>query len=262
MSSNHKVYGLRDPRDGRIRYIGKSINPEHRLTVHLYYARRGTCTHALRWMKGLLNNDLKPDVVILEDEIAEAMIDERERWWIAEGERRGWCLTNMTEGGDGGAYKYPESGAKISAKLKGKKKPPRTAEHSRKLAESHIGKKLSQESIAKRSETIHKKHLAGYRRAQHSRESIERQANALRGRKHSPETIERRADAARGKTHPDEWRQHISDGLKERHYVHPPEVIEKIAAKKRGTHLTDEQKKKISDALKRHHAAKRAQQET
>lgn len=260
MSLQHQIYALVDPRDNEIRYIGKSVNPQKRLNMHLFYASHGAHTYALRWIKGLLNNDLQPILRILEENISTDQIDEREKWWIAEGFRRGWRLTNMTEGGDGGAYKYPESGAKISAALKGKKRGPISEEHRQRLIESHKGKKPTPEAIAKRSETVRRKHAEGYKRPPKSQESIERQRQKLLGRKQPAEEIKKRAAAARGRKHPEEWRKNISEGLKRRHYVHPPETIEKIAAARRGKPISAEHKAALIEGQKRARARKKAEQ--
>ena len=246
----HSIYGLVDPETGEMRYVGKSKNPKARLGVHLCYARQGKCTHAFRWIKGLIDRGTTPGLVILENNITEECIDERERWWISEGIKRGWRLTNMTEGGDGGHPKYPETSQKLSQANKGKPKPPRSEEHRRKLSEAIRGRKLSPESIAKRSETVREKHAKGYHRPPRSQEAIEKQRRALVGRKQSPEFIEKRIAPLRGKKRTDEQKRHISEALKRRHYVHPPETLEKIAAARRGKPLSEETKAKISAAVK------------
>lgn len=257
----HKVYGLTDPRTGEVKYIGKSVNPIHRLAVHLHYAAKGGHTHAFRWMKGLLDQGLKPGLVILEEGIPETEVDDRECWWIAEGEERGWRLTNMTDGGDGGHHKYPETGAKISAALKGKPKSPRSTEHSQKLAKALRGRKLSPEAIAKRSETVRRKHAEGYKRPPKSEESKEKQRQKMTGRKQSPEEIEKRIAPLRGSKRTDEQRQNISEGLKARHFVHSPEVIERIAASKRGKPLSPETKARIAEGVRKARAAKKQNQD-
>lgn len=260
MSLQHQVYALVDPRDNEVRYIGKSVNSKKRLYMHIFCARRGTHTYALRWLKGLLNRSLQPILRILEENISTDQIDEREKWWIAEGFNRGWRLTNMIEGGDGGAYKYPESGAKISAALKGKKRGPISEEHRQKLIESHKGKKPTPEAIAKRSETVRRKHAEGYKRPPKSQESVERQRQKVLGRKASAEEIEKRAAAVRGRHHSEEWRKNISEALKRRHYVHPPETIEKIAAAKRGKPISAAHKAALIEGQKRALARKKAEQ--
>jgi hypothetical protein len=241
----HKIYALVDPRTNEVRYIGKSVNPEQRYTVHLAYARKGTQTYACRWIKGLLNEGLAPQLNILESDISTDRIDEREIWWIAEGARLGWRLTNMTEGGDGGAYKYPESAAKISAANKGKRKPPRSEEHRRNQSLSHMGKTLSPESRAKLSAS-----LMGHASKPMSEEHKAKLRAINTTRVQTEEEKAKRAAAGRGKKRSAEARANISAGLKRRHFVHPPEVLERIAEKKRGTRLSEETKAKMSASHK------------
>src|SRR3972149_9379407 len=102
MKSEWFIYGLVDPRNDEIRYIGQTVNPKGRLSVHLHAARHGEHTYRSRWIGGLLELNLKPSLTILEEAISTDKIDEREIWWITEAKARGWRLTNMTEGGDGG----------------------------------------------------------------------------------------------------------------------------------------------------------------
>lgn len=44
------VYGLEDPRDGLIRYIGLSIRPKQRLTQHIQTARGVSKDGVARWL--------------------------------------------------------------------------------------------------------------------------------------------------------------------------------------------------------------------
>jgi hypothetical protein len=58
-----KIYGLIDPRDHEVRYIGQSGNPELRLTTHIFGAKRGN-KPMQEWIRGL--HPLVPILVILE----------------------------------------------------------------------------------------------------------------------------------------------------------------------------------------------------
>ena len=75
------IYGLVDPRDGRVRYVGRSVTPEARLCQHLSRVRynRGVWD----WKTSLAADGLKPELLVL------AMADEStfpavERHWIAK----------------------------------------------------------------------------------------------------------------------------------------------------------------------------------
>lgn len=117
------IYGLWDCRDGRLRYIGKTINLKARLRRHLTDYDRGKITHCTTWIKGLLNENLEPMMEILE-ECTEDNWQEAERAWISEARKFGLNLVNMVDGGTGGALKgrvlSQETKNKISDKLKGR----------------------------------------------------------------------------------------------------------------------------------------------
>ena len=103
------IYGLQDPRDGLIHYVGKSKRPEYRLKQHL----RGKATNAdkMVWLDGLGVAGVEPLVVILEETDAQGWA-KTERRWIAKGRADGWPLTNIQDGGPGyegkvgGAYAF------------------------------------------------------------------------------------------------------------------------------------------------------------
>jgi hypothetical protein len=69
----------------------------------------------------LIDEDLVPEIQILEIVEEGTSWEERERYWIAFGREAGWSLTNMTEGGDGLKDPSPEVRAKLSRAAKGKR---------------------------------------------------------------------------------------------------------------------------------------------
>lgn len=93
----YTVYALKDPRDGSIRYVGITIKsaPERRLTEHVRNARKGVGTHVYCWIRQLLQLDLKPEFVVLE----QTDDPDCERYWIIELRAQGYRLTNGTDGG-------------------------------------------------------------------------------------------------------------------------------------------------------------------
>lgn len=121
------VYGLVDPRDGVVRYVGKTAKDDGgrtRLTGHLSRVRLGRITtHRDAWIKSLLDADLSPAVKVLEaGEWTALQLDDRERWWIAHFAGQLPTLTNHTVGGDGGSHDSVTRG-KIGAKARGRKMP-------------------------------------------------------------------------------------------------------------------------------------------
>jgi hypothetical protein len=77
------VYGLRDPGDKQMRYIGSSVDPYSRLRDHLYCA---TNRDMRNWIDLLSRDQLKPDFVILartkawfRDDLEAMLIDQYKR---------------------------------------------------------------------------------------------------------------------------------------------------------------------------------------
>ena len=92
------IYALIDPRDDRIRYIGRSVNIKRRFWEHL---KKVETTKVGRWKQKLLSLELEPILEILEEVEDRASLKEREMFWIAYGRDQGWALLNLTDGGDG-----------------------------------------------------------------------------------------------------------------------------------------------------------------
>lgn len=95
--SEISIYGLKDPRSGLIRYIGKSLRPKARFQSHCYETAVGN-PHKARWIVQLRDEGLKPELIILET-CNETNWSERERYWIKAGRDLGWPLVNVQKGG-------------------------------------------------------------------------------------------------------------------------------------------------------------------
>lgn len=130
-----RIYAFKDPRDGKIYYIGKSRNPYVRLGEHYRdqrpptlgtpkggFARRYNPEMAA-WLDSLIQADIFPEVVILH------VVEESEDWqqleikYIAEHKAAGQPLVNKTIGGKGGRglKRTPEWKAERSAWMQGRK---------------------------------------------------------------------------------------------------------------------------------------------
>jgi hypothetical protein len=113
------IYGLRDPRSGPIRYVGKTTRPVERLCEHISECYRAD-TYKNRWLISLLDAGVEPAMDILyfcevED------LDDHERRLIAEYRVLvGRKLTNGTAGGTGGAL-LPEIAKAAGEKRRGMK---------------------------------------------------------------------------------------------------------------------------------------------
>ena len=105
------IYALCDPRDGAIRYVGITRQPvQKRLNSHLREARQGKQLHSSRWLQQLLQQNKRPQIVVLE----ETTNHQREAFWIQRLHREGCQLTNLTSGGISNYCHSLETRQKIS----------------------------------------------------------------------------------------------------------------------------------------------------
>lgn len=141
------IYGLIDPTTNELRYIGKSINPIVRLRKHISEKDKGD-TYKNRWLRKLINNKIKPELIIL-DELSNDW-QYWESFYILYFKSLGCKLTNATSGGDAPpltkGYKHSdESKRKMSVNKKGKPIPwlnnkDKTIEHRENISKSMRGK--------------------------------------------------------------------------------------------------------------------------
>ena len=193
MENQYVVYLLWDPRNGDVRYVGLTHNPQTRFGQH----RRGTnaAGYCRNWEWSLIREGLSCEWAIVEDGLTLDDANEKEKWWIAYGRQCNWPLTNITDGGDGAPGHSPslELRERISKKLQGH---PVTDKVRESIRQRNLGNKHSPETIAKcvLSRSWYK----------HSPETKARigagNRIALTGRKCSPEHIEatRRANLGHG----------------------------------------------------------------
>jgi hypothetical protein len=106
------IYALVDPRSGEVRYIGLSRRSTvERLRSHLSAARNSASTYCHFWLTSLLNSDLKPLLVVVEETDNPTV---REQFWIRHYRQAGCRLTNCTDGGEGMFNPTPETRRKMS----------------------------------------------------------------------------------------------------------------------------------------------------
>lgn len=189
------IYGLKCPLSNKIRYVGKSVNPNQRFKNHINYEVKSD-THKARWLNKLIEQGLLPELIIIE-ETGTKQWEEREKYWIAYYKND---LTNETIGGDGrqaGWHHKKESVDKIIDALK-----QRTKE-SRKIAAGKAAKKLigghASEIAKERLSISHVKYWDGLNNQEKQekinhlkRDWTEEQKNKLsltnRGKKHNGST--------------------------------------------------------------------------
>lgn len=94
------IYGLIDE-FGNIRYIGKTITSlNRRLVNHIYKAKSNRCkTICGDWIRELLNKNLKPGIVLLQQ--TKASWKRAEKYWIKKLRSEGYSLLNILDGGNG-----------------------------------------------------------------------------------------------------------------------------------------------------------------
>lgn len=126
------IYGLLDPRNGQLRYIGKSNNPTARRYEHVCASQIAAPTHRNYWIKSLLTDGVKPEMLILE-EVSTNDWKKAERWWISYWKFVGSNLVNGTSGGEGLHNPSVEVRKKIGDSCRGKKRQF-TPEHIAKIA--------------------------------------------------------------------------------------------------------------------------------
>jgi len=152
------IYGLVDPRDERIRYIGKANNPARRRVYHLTPRNLSYRTPKNSWLKHLLGLGLEPSLLILQC-VPVLLWEEAERSWIA---RLRPQLVNATDGGDGAPNLPPESLERMAAAGRGrvpwnkgkKQTPEQCANNARSMLGRPgywVGKRLSADHRAKLS---------------------------------------------------------------------------------------------------------------
>ena len=127
------IYGLHDPRDGELRYVGKTKHSlSLRLAQHMTPKELSLSHRRAKWLRCLKAQGLKPEAGVIEVTTAEEW-KARECHWIAFHREQGANLVNGTDGGDGGATSKgkPCSEARreaISRALKGHKVSERVQE--------------------------------------------------------------------------------------------------------------------------------------
>lgn len=120
------VYGLIDPNTKELKYIGYSSQYLERYKEHLLPSNLKHQTRKNVWLRRLLKNGFKPEIIILEEAESEINGLEKEIELIEYYKTIGCDLTNGTLGGDGRyGFKTPnEVKEKIRLSMKGKNTKP------------------------------------------------------------------------------------------------------------------------------------------
>lgn len=142
------IYALIDPRDDRIRYVGKASNIKRRFSQHCSIQREKN--HRANWLTKLRSLELEPTLKIIE-ECGGSNWSERETYWIRYYRELGCDLVNATGGGEGatGRIITDETRRKMGKASKGR---THSEETKRKMSKAKKGKKHSEEHCLKMSE--------------------------------------------------------------------------------------------------------------
>jgi hypothetical protein len=115
---DYAIYGLTDPRDAFIRYIGISNNVYRRFREHVQHPY--SPSHKDTWIHGLLEQGMLPGLVILEIVQGEASAREREEYWIGlytyTGMLLNWNLNEQLRNG-GTRIDDPDLAAHVSREI-------------------------------------------------------------------------------------------------------------------------------------------------
>lgn len=57
-------YVLKDPRDGLIKYVGRTVDKKNRFRNHIYESKKNNRTKKERWIVSLLRRNLKPEMEV------------------------------------------------------------------------------------------------------------------------------------------------------------------------------------------------------
>ncbi len=168
------VYAHVDPFDPtHVRYVGLASKREDRPYQHMRAARRSKTkrTPHISWIRKLQSEGREPSVLILEELPSNALLGFVESCYISSLRTLGHQLTNMTlggYGGDTGRLSTAEERAEMSIFQTGRKRSVETRaliakakrelvvkpETCAKLSAVLTGRKLSPESLMKRSVTL------------------------------------------------------------------------------------------------------------
>lgn len=232
------LYALKEPGvDGRIRYIGKTVDCARRLQNHIVASKTRQC-HRANWIQFLLRRGLRPELEMLA-QIPEQAWKYWEVEYISAFKDLGYDLVNGTLGGDGfcAGEEHPYFGK--PAWNRGKPGPPAwnkgkpmSAEARAKMSVSQTGKKRSSESIAKRAAKLigWKQSLAARAKVSAAQKGVKESpatcaATSARqlGKRQSLETIAKRVAKNTGKKRTPEQRARMSEAAFRRSKRFPPE---------------------------------------
>lgn len=252
------IYGLFDPRNDELKYIGKTVNLRIRLNGHVSNAKTGEPDPKYVWIRELLEKDLKPYILSLE-ECTEDNWEAKEKKWITDSFNSGVNLTNIAYGGGKDYWSgKKQSNEHIRRRVEARFRNNtywHSDETKQKVSESKkgtnvgkdnyfYGKHHSEESKHKMSESS-KGQVAWNKGVAWDDEIKEKIRQTKLGTKHSEETKRKISEGNKGKKLSPE---HV-EALRQANLgkVHSDETKEKLRQAALGNEHSEETKQKIKD---------------
>ena len=156
------IYALKDPISNEIRYVGKSTSGLKRPKIHLMPSSYNSLSkkhfHVYCWIRGLIEKNLKPEIIVLKACDSDNLNSEEVRF-IDFYKSEGCNLTNLVNGGNGmlGLKHTQEAKDKISKKLTGRVRSKEEIEKQSKSISGknhwNYGKKASEKTRERQSES-------------------------------------------------------------------------------------------------------------
>jgi predicted GIY-YIG superfamily endonuclease len=127
------IYALSDPRTPEnYRYIGITYDLEKRMHQHLAFYSRQKHSHKNHWINSLINQEISPIMIKLGEYKSKKEVFDAEISTIKILKEKGFNLTNVLPGGQGGA-------GFGNTRAKGNKNKPKTKDHGMKIGLAQLG---------------------------------------------------------------------------------------------------------------------------
>ncbi len=88
------IYTLSDPRDGSIRYVGKTTNPKVRLNSHINKIETKDRRKS-QWVESLTKDGMRPIMNIVDEAISKGEAAQKEQFWVNKCLSEGCTLFNL-----------------------------------------------------------------------------------------------------------------------------------------------------------------------
>lgn len=274
------IYGLFDPKNNELRYVGKAINLANRLKSHIDFAKDDISCPKSDWIKELLAQNLEPIISVLEETTEEGWAEAEIRW-IADCRAKGLNLFNVADGGPNppdwmgrkqssyhvrkrvearkanDSYGHSEeTKQKISQKKKGTKLgfdnpfygKHHTQETKEKIKKNNSWYKPTDEVRKKISEKIRQNPTRYWLGKKFSEETRQKLSKAAKGRKLSSEHVDKIRQRMLGTHLSEETKQKLREANLGK--THSEETKKKLGLLSKGRPKSEETKRKLSEANK------------